>query len=413
MKIIHTADWHLGNRMREQKRDEEQAAFLEWLLELLKKEKPDALLICGDIFDTGTPGEGTRKLYNHFLSRADTMGCRHIIVTGGNHDSVAQLESVSSFLDRCHCSLVSHLSPGDEAIRSCCIPIQGESGELTGLVCAVPFLRVSDVSVATDLKDSNGYSLSYRLGVKEIYDKVAEVAKGWKAEHPGLPVVAMGHLPVAGVEKTRSTRNIAVGTVEVVEPTLFSDVFDYVALGHIHKASDPQGGRILYSGSPLPMGADEGGYNHLVFVVDTEPELRVRAVPVPQSIRYEKYSCAIREELDTALARLRSECVGDPRTLWLELEYAGGDMTQDELRTRVHEALPANSVIFPVRTSAAPPSQVDPTTGRVNLTSYTPEIIFDHCLTEYRDSHPDFSDAQAQQTEDLFRQALEAARSLQ
>ncbi len=399
--------------MREQKRDGEHAAFLEWLLGLLREEKPDALLICGDVFDSGTPGEGTRKLYNHFLSRADTTGCRHIIVTGGNHDSVAQLESVSSFLDRCHCSLVSHLSPDDEAIRACCIPIQGESGELAGLVCAVPFLRVADVSIATDLKDSDGYSLSYRLGVKAIYDKVAEVAKEWRMEHPGLPVVAMGHLPVAGVEKTRSTRSIAVGTVEVVEPSLFSDVFDYVALGHIHKASDPQGGHILYSGSPLPMGADEGGYNHSVLVVDTEPELQVRAVPVPQSVRYEKYGCASREELDAALARLRAEGVGDTRTLWLELEYAGGDMTQDELRTYIREALPANSVIFPVRTSAAPFLRTDSAAESTNLSSYTPEIIFERCLSEYRESHPDFSDAQAQQMGELFRRALEAARPLQ
>lgn len=406
MKIIHTADWHLGNRMREQRRDTEQGAFLEWLSELMKEEKPDALLICGDVFDTGTPGEGTREMYNRFLSRADTTGCRHIIITGGNHDSVAQLESVGSFLERCHCTLVSHLTPDDEAIRACCIPIGDGNGGTLGMVCAVPFLRVAEVSVSTDQKDSEGYSLSYRLGVKEIYEKVAEVAKAWKAEHPGLPVVATGHLPVAGAERTRSTRSIAVGTVEVVDASVFSDVFDYVALGHIHKASDPEGGRILYSGSPLPMGVDEGDYNHVVFVAETGAELKVRAVPVPQSIRYEKRYCETREALDRTLTELRAACTGDSRSLWLEVGYAGGDMAQEELREYVRGALPSKSVIFPVRTSSDHSVQLSSDSGSVELTSYTPEIIFERCLSEYRSLHSDFTDVQGRQMKELFLKVL-------
>ena len=131
MKIIHTADWHLGNRLMDRSRAKEQGEFLQWLLELTAKEKPDALIISGDVFDTGTPGEGTREMYHEFLSQADERGCRQVVVTAGNHDSVAQMESSRPFLGRFHCQMVTKLVIGEE--EKGLLEVQGEGGEVKGI----------------------------------------------------------------------------------------------------------------------------------------------------------------------------------------------------------------------------------------------------------------------------------------
>ena len=87
MKILHTSDWHIGSTFYGKKRNEEYAAFFAWLLALIQKEQIDVLLIAGDIFDTALPNNSAQHLYYSFLIDLRGTSCKHVVITGGNHDS--------------------------------------------------------------------------------------------------------------------------------------------------------------------------------------------------------------------------------------------------------------------------------------------------------------------------------------
>lgn len=391
--------------MLDMSRRDEFEAFLEWLLEQLAEEKPDALLVSGDIFDTTTPGERTRELYCEFLSRADAAGCRRIIITAGNHDGVAQLEVAKPLLQRHHCTVVTSLKR-DEA-EKCLIPIENESGEPVGLVCAVPFLRPGDVSLPQPEEERQ---YSYVRGVAAVYARVAELAEAWKSAHPGLPVVAMGHLPVLGAEATASTRSLYIGTLDVVGEEVFPPVFDYVALGHIHKPSADLTARVLYSGSPLSMGMDEANYEHRLLAVELAAgERRVRGIAVPQPVCYESVVCADPQELAQQVERLRQS---PEQRIWLALEYHGCDLSTAELNTLLRRELPQERVpviraarVLPV--TAAPRRRADLS---VKLTDYTPEHIFRRALDKYIAETPQHESLRAELTE-LFHTVLSDIRN--
>lgn len=380
-------------------RTDEYRQFLNWMQELIAQEKPDVLLVCGDVFDTSTPGETTRELYCDFLSRADEAGCGQIIITAGNHDGVAQLDVAKPLLKRHHCTVITSLNTDSAA--SCLIPIIGESGAEVGLVCAVPYLRPSEVSLP---QAENEREYSYVRGVAAVYDRVAQLASEWKAAHPGLPVVAMGHLPVIGVEKTSSTRSL-IGTLDVMSADIFAPVFDYVALGHIHKMAELEGGRVRYSGSPLSIGVDEARYEHCIFAVECAPgERDVRPVAVPQPIRFETSECADRAELEQLIEHLKQ---GDDTPLWLSLEYRGSDMSTEELNTLLRKAFSQETapVIRAARLLQMPSAAGRRSDPSAKLTDYTPEHIFRRALDRYLEESPEQAHKRAELTE-LFNTVM-------
>lgn len=317
------------------RREDEFKRFLNWLLELMQERSVEALLLSGDIFDHATPSDGTLEIFHDFLSRADSTGCRHIIMTAGNHDGVAQLKASVPLLERYHAHLICSLT--QESAKDCLIPLNDAAGIPQALVCAVPYLRVREVSEVVRAEESDS---SYTRGIASVYARVAEAAEQWKISHPNLPIIAMGHLSVRGASPTASTHHL-IGTLDVVNPHIFPPVFDYVALGHIHKSYPLDGGRLQYCGSPLPMGEDEAGYEHRVILLNTE-DMKVESVVVPVFTAYEHVSCATVEELE-ALPERWKEKQGTP--VVLRLEYAGMDISSDALRVRVAELLANTCVI--------------------------------------------------------------------
>ena len=87
MKLLHTSDWHLGRSLYGRKRYEEFAQFLNWLSSTIESEKIDVLLVSGDVFDTGTPGNRAQELYYRFLRQVSSSCCSHVVIVAGNHDS--------------------------------------------------------------------------------------------------------------------------------------------------------------------------------------------------------------------------------------------------------------------------------------------------------------------------------------
>jgi exonuclease SbcD len=137
MRILHTADWHLGARLVERDRLPEHAAFLDWLIETLRVEKIDALLVSGDVFDAANPPQDAVALYFDFLKRLADLKTVKAVITGGNHDSA------------------SHLNAPRELLKRFDVHVFGHAGENNvvdlgaAVVAAVPFLRERDLRQAT------------------------------------------------------------------------------------------------------------------------------------------------------------------------------------------------------------------------------------------------------------------------
>src|SRR6056297_3454046 len=98
MRILHTSDWHLGNRLYNQNRDQEFQLALDWLLATLRAERVDVLVVAGDIFDVTNPSNEARRQYYHFLSALVSTSVRHTIIVGGNHDSPSMLDAPAELL---------------------------------------------------------------------------------------------------------------------------------------------------------------------------------------------------------------------------------------------------------------------------------------------------------------------------
>ena len=387
MRILHTSDWHLGNRWKDKSREEEFDAFLKWLLGVMEEQKVDVLLVSGDIFDNATPSDGILEKFSQFISRADSTGCKNIILTGGNHDGVSQLEASAPLLKRHHAHMVSSLKV--DTAEKCLIEISDNEQQVQGLVCAVPFLRVRDVSV--NVPDGD-YQLSYIRGVNQVYATVAALAEEWKAQHPNLPVICMGHLPVTGATPTESTRSV-IGYVDCAELSIFPEVFDYVALGHIHKGYSLNNGRIRYSGSPLAMGIDEVENEHRIVLVEMNGEnVSAKSIPVPVFVSYASRTCENAEQLESLAQELTQEnspLIRDKNypALSLELRYTGNDIAPLVLHTMVDawRNLPflRHLTVAQIQQNKA----MEVNTEQVGtLADYTPEHIFKLKLnTEYAD----------------------------
>lgn len=287
MKIIHTSDWHLGARLHEQERLPEQKQFLDWLLGLLRTERPDALLVSGDVFDTRTPSnEALQSLYDFYRAVRGEKLCPAIVVTAGNHDSAAVLQAPRGVLGLIGIHVVAE--PDREHPEALAIVIPGADGGPGLAIGAVPFLSDADCFNVSALPLSAERADRIRDGFRSYFRGVFDACM---AKGGGCPVVLMGHCALQGAkfsdDRSERGRFSQVGGLDALGADFLPSA-DYVALGHLHL---PQGvggeePRIVYSGSPIAMSFDEGGRGGKSVVVAEfgvrhgEP-VAVRRVEVP------------------------------------------------------------------------------------------------------------------------------------
>jgi len=117
MKILHTSDWHLGQKFLSKDRIDEHQSALDWLRQTIIEQEIDVLLVSGDIFDIGNPPSYARHLYYRFLTSLQGTYCRHVVITGGNHDSPSMLNAPKELLEILNVYVVS-LSRSWYAYRS-------------------------------------------------------------------------------------------------------------------------------------------------------------------------------------------------------------------------------------------------------------------------------------------------------
>lgn len=329
MKIIHTADWHLGQYFKEKDRKEEHLAFLEWLLDLLSTEQPDALIVAGDVFDSTNPPQYAFTCYYEFLSQAQKR-CPNIIITGGNHDSRHVLDAPRELLQYLSIKVVGGGAQIDDfdAIAQQIIEIKNQNGDVIGAVAAVPFLREGDVRPSIAAAETHKDKvLRLREGIKAYYRQCLDAMQHYAEQ--GLPLIATGHLYAAGSQLSddeaegRSERRIhaTMGNQEAIDIDVFPAGFQYVALGHIHR---PQivgkQTHIRYSGSPIPLSFSELNDYKQVLVVSFEGNTlaSIRSVEVPTYRRLLRISGTI-EQVIAQIAALDAP-KDDKRTIWAEIK---------------------------------------------------------------------------------------------
>lgn len=262
MTIIHTSDWHLGQTFFGHNRENEHAAFLEWLYKTLSEEQADALLISGDIFDVSNPSASSLKLFYSFLQKITTdMPHLQIIITAGNHDSPSRLETPLPLLEGRNIIIKGEVPKKSGIINyeDLIIPLYNKDKEIEAYCLAVPYLRQGDYPRV----DSNN---PYTAGVEELYKELYRYVEPLKKEYG---IIAMGHLQAIGsdIAKVDYSEKMIIGGLEAVSPSIFSK-FNYTALGHIHKAQRlNKNEHIRYAGSPLPMSFAEKNYKHGVVKV--------------------------------------------------------------------------------------------------------------------------------------------------
>jgi DNA repair protein SbcD/Mre11 len=315
MKVLHTSDWHLGKRLLHHERTQEHQHFLDWLLETIRSEKVDALIVAGDVFDTGAPSNTALKQYYDFLRELYLTGCKHVIITGGNHDSISTLNAPKELLKYFNIHVIGGVPANlEEEI----IPLENENGEVQLVVCAVPFLRDKDVRLSIAGETAEEREQRIKDGICNHYKELVPYIKKYKTE--GIPVLATGHLFAAGSSTSDSEKEIHVGNLGQICGDQFPVEFDYVALGHLHRPQIVGGFKhVRYSGSPIPLSFSENDDRKIVLLLDFENGTvgNIAEIPVPRQRRLVRFKGTLEKVQIQMLAFENEDC---PLPAWAEVQ---------------------------------------------------------------------------------------------
>lgn len=266
MKIIHTSDWHLGQNFYGYDRSEDHESMISQLIELIHAEEPDALVIAGDIFDVAAPNTTVQKSFAEAIVRVhEERPSMTIVCISGNHDSASRHEIHQTLWEALKVKMIGKANMTD--MTDNIIPIDGK-----GWIVAIPYTNE-------------------RFLNDEFYSNLEAAVKEKTREE--LPIIYVGHAAITGCDHTGHDimNGRFVGGIEYTGLDELGTVYDYIALGHIHKAQTFGNGRARYCGTPLPVSFDEvrSGYEHSFSIVEIEahgsvPSIRTVDVDCPHPL---------------------------------------------------------------------------------------------------------------------------------
>lgn len=329
MRILHTSDWHLGQSFMNHSREREHALLIDWLLEQVQTHEVDAVLIAGDIFDTGTPPSYARALYYRLIAELHRLQVP-LLLLGGNHDSVSVLHESLPLLHHLNTTVIAATSSAAQHV----VVLPARHGQPGCIVCALPFIRPRDVLTSQPGESAQTKQNNLQAAIAQVYAQVFEAARACQASIKAekgiqLPIVATGHLTTVGASSSESVREIYVGALEAFPTSAFPPA-DYIALGHIHQPQTVGGqAHIRYSGSPIALSFDEARQTKQVLLVDLDAQglqaVTPLATPVSQAL------ASISGNLQSLPATLRSVAAQgrDEQPVWLEVTVQQDDYLPD------------------------------------------------------------------------------------
>jgi exonuclease SbcD len=278
VKILHTSDWHVGKILKGRARIDEHIAVLAEVVAIARDERPDLVIVAGDLFDTAAPTPDATRVVTRALSalRA-TSG--HVLAIGGNHDNGAALDALrvwaeaagitlrGTVRDRAADHVVTGVTEGGEAWR----------------VVALPFLSQRYAVRATEM-----FELTAAEANQTYADHVGRMLAKLTADPPAGSVnIVTAHLTVVGAKTGGGERDAHTIQAYAVPTTVFPPTTHYVALGHLHRRQHVPGPcPVHYSGAPLAVDFGEQDYTPSVTIVEvsTSTAARTRDVPIASAV---------------------------------------------------------------------------------------------------------------------------------
>jgi exonuclease SbcD len=265
MRLLHTSDWHLGRSLHREDLLGAQAAYIDHLVDVVREEAVDVVLVAGDVYDRALPGVEAVKLCNEALGRLAATGVRVVLISG-NHDSARRLGFAADLIDASGVHL--RTDPADVGKP---VMLADRHGPVA--IYPIPYLEPDAVASALGC-DERGHAAAVSAAMARVRADLATRAAGTRS-------VAMAHIFATGGEPSESERDIVVGGLATVPTSVFVGL-DYAALGHLH---GPQrlAEHVRYSGSPLPYSFSEARHHKSSWLVELGAEglERVEAIATP------------------------------------------------------------------------------------------------------------------------------------
>ena len=392
MRILHTSDWHLGQFFINKSRAQEHQKFITWLLEQVLENDVDAVIIAGDVFDTGSPPSYARELYNQFVIGMNKLG-RQLIILAGNHDSVSTLNESKNILAHLNTQVIAAAS---EDLTSQVLTLKSKGGEVGAIVCAIPYLRPRDIIQSRSGQSGEQKQQALGQAISQHYNDIFALAEKQRdALHNSfpnkrVPIIATGHLTAMGVTTSDSVRDIYIGSLEAF-PAKDFPAADYIALGHIHRPQRvAKTDHIRYCGSPIPLSFDELGSDSIhskkeVLLVDFKDgalnSVEPLSVPLFQPMQ------VIKGDLNSIEKQLAQFTVADiadsedsPLPTWLSIEVDTQDYLND-LQQRIQAlTVDMNVEILQLRRARKQHQQRIEREDKELLAELTPQDVFERRL---------------------------------
>ena len=278
MRLLHTSDWHLGRSLHRADLRAAQSVFLDHLVDTVRAEKVDAVLVAGDVYDRAVPPVDAVELCADALNRLHDAGASVVLISG-NHDSARRLGFGSPLLEVAGV----HVRTRPSALAR---PVLLEDAHGPVAVYGVPYLEPD--AVRDDLPPAEGTRPSAEVtgeiprGHAGVLGHAARCIRADADSRRVRRRVVLAHGWVAGGAASESERDITVGGVGQVPAALFDD-FSYVALGHLH-GQQTIAGHLRYSGSPLPYSFSEATHHKGSWLVELDGAGTIRAQRVPAPV---------------------------------------------------------------------------------------------------------------------------------
>lgn len=291
MKILHTSDWHLGQHFYRFDRDDEHEHFVKQLSEIVLNEKPDAVIVSGDVFDNAVPSVMAQSRFvRSVLDLHESCPDSVIVITAGNHDSGNRLDVHRPVWDRLGVKVIGSCHRADDGTFDAdefIVPVGDK-----GYIVAVPYFHTCNFPLANaDISRENRQ--------QKFFEKVMDAVG--KRNRNALPVVLMAHLAVEGCD-IQGHEDSFIGGMEMESLSKLGSGFDYLALGHIHKPQSISD-RVRYCGSPIPLSFSED-YVHSVTVVELGRHGELPSVSWKNIVPLRKMQTIVSGSLEEALLDL-------------------------------------------------------------------------------------------------------------
>lgn len=256
MKILHSSDWHLGITLHNIPLYDLQEHFINSFIEIVRTQKPDAVILSGDIFDSSVSNAEAIRLYNLAVNGVCISCGTPMIIIAGNHDGAARLASCRELLQK------SGLYITGKAERPCRPITIGDAA-----IYPLPYFNTDEIRYLYPEADIKTYEQAFAVVCEDIMSAADKSKKN----------ILAAHAFVSGAKTSDSSRSAILGTAQMVSADVLAD-FDMALLGHIHRAQKLRG-NTYYCGAPLKYSVSEATHEKSVMLIDTL-DMSIERIPI-------------------------------------------------------------------------------------------------------------------------------------